>query len=221
VNTTSPDISTKDVDAFCNFCTHLRAVYRHFQILFEETTTRRELLAEVADTFFYDLNQILFGHLILQICMITDPEQSGGSKNLTIAFLVNNSDFSTNPDKVNELKQLNDRIHKFREKILPARNKFIGHLDRHSVLNVQELGAANRSEWNQFWLDLQDFVHILHKHYIDANGHFYLDEIGDLSDADKLITALKESTYFRTLQNDSELARKCADVASNSKYYEA
>ena len=81
MTTTSPDISTKDVDAFCNFCTHLRAAYRHFQILFEETTTRRELLADVADTFFYDLNQILFGHLILQICMepftVPDPRRCG------------------------------------------------------------------------------------------------------------------------------------------------
>jgi hypothetical protein len=37
--------------------------------------------------------------LILQICKITDPEESMGRTNLTIKFLINNSDFSTAPSE--------------------------------------------------------------------------------------------------------------------------
>ena len=73
----------------------------------------------------------------------------------------------------------------------------------------------------QFWLDLQDFLHILHKHYIDAGGHFYLNGVGYLSDAESLVKALKESTYFHGLMSDREITQKCANVAFGSKYYHA
>lgn len=57
-----------------------------------------------------------------------------------------------------------------------------------------------------------------HKHYIDPAGRFYLNGIGYLSDADSLVKALKEGTYFQVLLNDKETARKSADVAFNSRF---
>jgi len=109
---------------------------------------------------------MLIEHLILQICKITDPEGSFGRKNLTITFLVNNSDFSTAPAELERLRGLSDSMHAFRAKIAPARNRLIGHLDRHSVLDGKALGGADKDEWLQFWLDLQAFLHIMDKHYI-------------------------------------------------------
>jgi hypothetical protein len=53
-------------------------------------------------------------------------------------------------------------MHNFRAKIVLARNRLIGHLDRESVLLRQPLGGAQPNEWNRFWLDLQEFLHILH-----------------------------------------------------------
>jgi hypothetical protein len=221
VNTPPPNVSKDDVDTFCNFCVFLRSIFRHSQILFEEGgNLRRELLQSVAPTFFGDMNHLLIEHLILKICKITDQE-SFGHKNLTVKFLINNADFSTAPSELDRLKQLADSMHAFRAKIVPARNKLIGHLDRHSVLEGKALGGAEKSEWNQFWLDLQEFLHILHKHYIDSNGHFYLNGVGYLSDADTLVKALKESTYFRALLEDTRFTQRCADAAFNSKYHEA
>jgi len=97
----------------------------------------------------------------------------------------------------------------------------IGHLDLESVRLDQKLGAAEPDEWNQFWLDLQDFLQIMHKHYIDPGGHFYLNAVCYLSDADNLVQALKESTYFRALLDNKETTKKSAEVAFNSKFYEA
>lgn len=112
-------------------------------------------------------------------------------------------------------------MHGFRAQIILARNKLIGHLDRHSVHDGKELGAADKKLWNQFWLDLQDFLHILHKRYVDPQSVFYLNGVGQLSDADSLVKALKESTYFQTLLADRTLTSKCADVAFGSKYSQA
>jgi transcriptional regulator with XRE-family HTH domain len=223
VTTITPHVSTNDVEAFCNFCVSMRSIFRHYKILFNEDAAnlRRELLDSIAPTFFRDMSEMLIEHLILQICKITDPEESFGRKNLTVTFLINNSDFSAAPGKLKRLKSLSDSMHAFRVKILPARNRLIGHLDRHSVLDGKALGGADEGEWVQFWLDLQSFLNIMHQHYIDPSGHFYLNGVGYLSDADSLIKALKESTYFGTLLHDKTLTQKCADVAFTSKYYEA
>jgi transcriptional regulator with XRE-family HTH domain len=218
---TTSEVSGADVDAFSNFCVSLGSIWRHHQIVFDGTDLQRELLQNIAHTFFGDLNQLLIEHLILQICKITDPEESMGRKNLTVKFLLANSDFSTTPSELDKLKRLSDSMHNFRAKIVHARNRLIGHLDRESVLLGQPLGGADNKEWNQFWLDLQDFLQIVHKRYVDPHGHFYLNGIGQLSDADLLVKALKESTYFHALLDDKTITKKAGEVAFASKYSKA
>lgn len=221
--TAYPDgVTQDDVQSFCDFCVSLRSTFRHFQILFEEGgDLRRELLNSIAPMFFDDLNHLLIDHLILQICKVTDREESQRRKNLTILFFINNSDFLSAPIELAKLKQLGESMVAFRKKLLPARHKLVGHLDRDSVLEGNALGEAEKSEWEKFWLDLQDFTHILHKRYIDPDGTFYLNAAGPLSDADSLIRAIKRSTYFETLISSPETRRVCANVIRSSKYSDA
>jgi AbiU2 len=193
----------------------------HHSTLFEGSPLRRELLQEIAPTFFADLNALLIEHLILQICAMTDREESMGRKNLTVKFLIAHSDFSSEPMVLAKLERLSDNMHAFSRKIRPARNRFIGHLDREKILQGASLGGAPRKDWEQFWLDLQDFLEIIHKHYVNSVGHFYLSGISLISDADSLVKALKESTYFCEMLDDNETTRKSSDVAFNSKYFEA
>ena len=72
-----------------------------------------------------------------------------------------------------------------------------------------------------FRLDLQDFLAIVYKRYVDASVTFYLNGVGGMSDADEVLKALKESTYFRALLDDETLTRRVADIAFNSKYHDA
>jgi hypothetical protein len=117
-----------------------------------------------------------------------------GRTNLTVEFLIEHSDFSSAPATLDRLKRLSGGIHAFRNKIVPARNKFIAHLDRKSVQLGQPLGGAPQEDWLQFWLDLQDFLNIMYKHYVDPNG-FWLNAVSR-SDAHMLVMALKDSTYL-------------------------
>lgn len=216
------NVSQEDVKAFCAICESLLATRHHFQILFEEGgELRRELLQQTSPFFFNDLNEMLIEHLILQICKITDPEESFGRKNLTINFLISNSDFSNAAGELQELGRLNKSIQAFREKILPARHKLISHIDRGSVLAGKSLGGTDQNSWDQFWRDLEEFTRILHRRYVDPDFDYRLNEIALLSDADSLVKAIKESTYFWTLLKDTKFTEKCADVALGSKYSEA
>jgi transcriptional regulator with XRE-family HTH domain len=218
----SSEVSKEDVNAFCNFCVSLRSTFLHYQIIFEEgADLRRELLKSIAPIFFGDLNLMLIEHMILQICKITDPEETRGHKNLTVLFLLNNCNLPAASAELSQLRRLSDSMHGFRAKIIDARNKFIGHLDRRSVHDGKALGDADKKLWNQFWHHLEDFLHILHKQYVDPQGVFKLNQVAQLSDADSLMKALRESSYFQTLLADKKLTSKCADVAFGSKYASA
>ncbi len=214
-------VTSRDVKKFIDHCVILRAFWSHYQTLFDGSDLKRELLQKTADKFFRDLNLMLIEHLILQICKLTDPESTSGKRNLTVQFLIKNADFSASPRELAELTKIAARMDAFSKRIRPARNKFISHLDLDAALGRKALGGASIAAWRRFWFDLQDFVAIMNKRYVDARAPFYLNGIGMVSDADQLVKALKESTYLWDLLEDKTLTRKVADVAFKSKYHEA
>jgi hypothetical protein len=154
------------------------------------------VVGSTANTFFHDLNLILIQHLILQICKLTDSEATRGIRNLTTWFLLKNSDFSCTPSVPRKLTQLIKSLERFRKRLLPARNKFISHLDLDDSLARKALGRAPIGAWRQFWLDLQSFAEILQKRYVHTKFSFHLNAISGVSDANQLVKALKESRYF-------------------------
>lgn len=220
MSATAPNISA-EADAFCNRCVYLRSLYVHYETLFERTGLRNELMKRVAPIFFGDLAQALAEIVVLEVCKLTDPEGRAGRRNLSVEYLVNNYDRSAPRDETDALRSAAAKLHAFRAKVEPARNKLIGHLDLDAVLSGEPLGGAALDEWRQFWLDLQDFARIVHKRYVDGDGAFYVNAVGYVSDAELLVKALKESVAYGLLLEIGSVTRECADVAFNSKYYEA
>jgi hypothetical protein len=212
-------VTKEDVEAFTGICVSLRSIWQHYWILFEGAKLNRELLADVAPIFFSDICALLREHLVLHICRITDREEMSGRENLTVAFLVSHSNFPSGT--LEKLQRLSDGIHGFRKIILPARNRFISHLDLEAIRAGDLLGSVEPEKWNQFWLDLQDFVHIVHKHYVDASGHFYLNGIAMASDADSLVQALRESRYFRDAMDDKQVGKRVTEIGFKSRFYDA
>jgi hypothetical protein len=183
--------SSRDLKSFIDQCVFIRSVYEHARILFGDSSpSDRERMTRSAPTFFGDLNQILNEYIILQICKITDPARDFRSnENHTIAFFLEHYDFSSNPSAFQRLRELDGRLQVFRQRLLPARNKLISHSDRTAILAGKPLGDALPDEWQQFWLDLQETICLIHK--VVAGEPFHLNDVSMLSDADGLLKALQ------------------------------
>lgn len=214
-------VKRRDVNKFVDHCIILCAVWQHYQELFEASALRRELLGTVAPTFFGDLNLLLIEHLILQICKLSDKDGTEKRRNLTTHFLANNADLSKTPASKKRLAQLVRQIARFRKRIKHARNKAISHLDLHTAHRRTSLGGAPVAAWDQFWLDLEEFVAILHKRYVNPKGSFRLLGVGGVSDANQLVQALREHTFFRAAIADTSIARRIGDIAFAAKFHSA
>ena len=210
-----------EIEAMANVCVRLRSIWRHYEILFEEGELRRTLMHRIAPVFFGDLNQLLIEQLVLEVCRLTDPAVTKGRTNLTIDYVMRESDFAGAPEDFDRLITLRDNIHQFRSKIIPARNRLIGHLDRDAVMAAQPLGPTSEAEWTQFWNDLEEFLNVVHKRYVDPSGSFMLNNVGMISDADSLVKALKESTYFHCALDDHALSGRVADIGFESEFTNA
>ena len=187
---------TQDIEIFANYCVFMRSIYLHARELFETSSDEdKALMGMTAGTFFGDLNRVLNEYVILQVCKITDPAHDiRNNDNHTIAFLLEHYNFSSDPPILKRLEDLQARMEAFRKKILPARNKLISHLDRAAILAARPLGAATDEEWNQFWLDLENFICIVHRKVIGSS--FYLNGVAGLSDAGDLLKALRQGSYL-------------------------
>ena len=189
----------------------------HYRTPFEGSDKKRELLQTTAPIFFRDLNVMFIEQLVQRICRLTDDAQTGKRKNLTIKFLIEYTDFTASPGANAKLSTLSDLIHRFRGNIKIARDRFISHLDLEAVRLDQPLGTALDDEWKQFWLDLQDFLNLLLRHHGD-NGHFYLNAMGCMSDADSLVAALRNAKLFHAVLEDHAITRRAMCAADTSPF---
>jgi AbiU2 len=189
---------TEDIEIFANYCVFTRSIYLHARDLFETSSAEdKALMGTTASTFFGDLSRVLNEYIILQVCKITDVARDNrNNDNYTIAFLLEHYDFSSDPPILKRLTELHASMQEFRQKILPARHKLIAHLDRAAILAARPLGAATDDEWNQFWLDLQEFIYIVHRKVTGSS--FYLNGVAGRSDAGDLLKALRRPIRYPT-----------------------
>jgi putative transcriptional regulator len=184
-------VAVEDVRAFANACVYARSLYMHYKAIFEDAPLNENPLKKSSPYFFGDLGWMIREYIILQVCKLTDPAADGrGNENLTVKFLTANADFGADPAGAVELRARAEKIEQFRSQLKPARDKFISHLDRKSILNGQPLGGAPTDVWVDFWLDLQVFVKLLWKRYV-GDDSMYICAVAGSSDAVVMIQALR------------------------------
>lgn len=204
------------IEVFADHCVFMRSVYLHGCVLFETSSAaEKEMMSRAAHVFFGDLNRILVEFLIQQVCNITDPASDcRKNENFTVEFLLQQYGFGAGSETLREkLDMLSAKLKNFRTRLLPARNKLISHMDRAAILAGEALGAASQSDWDEFWLNLEDLVSTIHEKVVGTR--FEISSVGNLTDADGLLKALRHGAWFDQLAHgaDPAIARKCADLA--------
>jgi len=210
----------EDIKVFADACAFSRSVYLHFRTLYETSTDDdRARMGRAAEILFGDLHQIFVEYIILQICKITDPANDfKKNDNHTVAFLLKHYGLTGDAKIGPRLTELDQKTQAFRQKLLPARNKLISHADRDAILAGDKLGGAPQAEWDQFWLDLEELVNIIHERV--TGEQFRVTEIGMLTDADGLLKALHHAEHFDQLLSDKtpNVAQRAAEVAFSQRY---
>lgn len=193
---------TQVVRAFCEECVWLHSIRMHFTDLFESSDERSKLLAEIASTFFYDLNLVLIDYMLLQQCKLTDPASSGINKdNLTTNFILQLG-WSTETGVI--LEEQNQRLMEFRTKIVDARRKLVAHLDLRARLGTLNLGQFSKKDEANFWEALQVFVNAAHDEAI--GGPFEIRVAMQDGDVSSLVHHLKDAVdYSHLLESSPEL----------------
>jgi len=64
----------------------------------------------------------------------------------------------------------------------------------------------------------KDFLELMFRHHVDPNGHFYLNSMGNMSDADSLLTALRNAKLFHAVMSDRKIATRALRAADTSTF---
>lgn len=192
------------LNEFYHLCVEARFDFDLYQSLFETDVKATEFCMNYAPHFFYDINRIVTHALILQLCKLTDPAGSGSKMNLTTNYILDKLPW---PPRVKaDLTHFNNLLMNFRAKIEQARSKRIAHTDLHSqVERLDAMGKFNRGEDSQFFLDLQSFFDVAHRHVFGASTRPIA--AGMSTDTYKVVRAIEKATLFDRCHRCTEKQR--------------
>ena len=132
--------------------------YQTFHNLYSLDPEFIVIMNEVAPVFSHDLANILQRDWILKVCRISDPAKShvkgrGLIENLTINHL--QEQIIALRLETPALKLIHARIMRFAKTVRPARNRFIAHVDRETVVLRRRLGGFQARRGVIFLRNLQ------------------------------------------------------------------
>lgn len=146
-------------DHFRTECAWITNCYNLYRFLYEGGKKTDALLARTALAFFHDLNRIIVEYLLLQICKITDPAESRGRQNLTVANL--NKNLDSLGLLTQDLIDLEAQLNGYRDLIKLARDKLISHLDWQAVQDGRPLGEHEAVEVRRFFGSLFKYTDLV------------------------------------------------------------
>ena len=142
--------------AFRKQCIWLQCCYNTYSDLYESEDETKDVLQASASKFFGDLNIILIEYTLLQVCKITDPDESQGRKNLTVEHV--NTALREANRMTDEITHFSCGLSRYRKLVKDGRNRLISHLDKESVLKGLPIGDHAEEEVTAFFENLYGYV---------------------------------------------------------------
>jgi hypothetical protein len=191
----------KYVERFCEYVFWLKQVHDTSEYLMQDNVTQ-SILQQTAHTFFYDLNYILEQYFLLEAAKLCDPARSADGKfeNFTVDNLIESAAWSNKCIK--KISRPRITVLSFGKHIKTARNKFIAHFDKGTVLSGKNIRKFPKGKRQVFLTALEKICNVFHK---EAFGKVYGEMIpnhrGDVLD---LIMALKKAIVFDKLISENK-----------------
>lgn len=194
-------------------------IYRQ---LYGTSKERIELLNVSALEFFWIIQDVLWDEILLNICRLADPIQSGrdkkSKKNLCLEMLCQIIKGLLQEDLYSDLC---NSLSRFREKcdaLKKYRNKRIAHLDLKAFLNEKSkcLPGISRAMIEDVLKELRFFMNLIDGFYKDSETAY--EHCIMTGDGEFLITALKQALRYEELWRSGKV-----DIMDlqNSRYYKA
>lgn len=185
--------------------TWLNAKWLEFRKLYARSEERIELLNGTADFFFGVIQRVLWDDVLLHIARMTDPQEHGKNKNLTLRAL---PDAVPDPDLAAELRVLVATALSCSEFAREWRNKHLAHRDLSHALDVKAtpLPGVSRQQIREVLDSFGKILNCLLRAYRDEELMYR--EFLTHSDADALAHYLVLAVRAEELQRERVLQGK-------------
>lgn len=168
----------------------LSSYWDRYEALFG-SAERVSVLNENSGNFWHAIQLVLFDHVLLGICRLTDPPQMGSRQNLTVSQLYQ---LDPGPHKA-ELLRLVRRAERRAEFARSWRNKRIAHNDFDQTVGPADgLARATRNKVRDALIGIHDVLRwILLRHF---DSSLSLPEVGD-DDTNQMMRGLADGNAVR------------------------
>jgi len=181
---------------------------------------RVDLLNEMAQGYFYQLQFLMLDDVVLSVARLMDPARSKGDENMTLRLLLERVEAPAvepaGPKAAkSELETLLEIIDKLGKPLRKHRHKRIAHADyqHHAAVVGSVLPGISIAMINDVLKALAKFMNTVQTKYED--GITAYAAVDSLSDGDSLIRSLQKAADWKDLIKDP-LERR--DRIANSRY---
>ncbi|MGB7295577.1 MAG: hypothetical protein WBC70_08295 [Candidatus Aminicenantales bacterium] len=194
-------------------------IYRQ---LYGTSKERIELLNESAPNYFWIIQDVLWDEILLDICRLADPIQSGrdkkSKKNLCLEMLCQIIKELGREDLYSDICNSLSRFREKCEGLKKHRNKRIGHLDLRVFLNEKSkyLPGISRAMIEDVLKELRFFMNSINGFYRDSETAYELCIM--TGDGEFLINALKQALRYEELWRAGKIG--IMDL-QNTKHYKS
>ena len=173
-----------------------------YRQLFAESARRIEMLNECAFAFFYVIQDVLLGEILVCLSKLTDPAMSGKHDNLSLEQLQTRLEIHGDKALALQTRSILDSLH---VKYIPFRkwrNKQLAHLDLSTSMksSANPLPDVSREMIEEALSLLRNFMNKIEMHYCDSEmgyEHFIMS-----SDGDALLGILRYGLRYEELLKD-------------------
>lgn len=174
--------------------------------LYDFSEKRIDLINECAPNFFYIIQDILLGEIIISLSKLTDLSSSHGFDNLSFEQLQLRVDLQKEKNLSNTLRKLLDDLHKKCQPFRLWRNKRLAHLDLTTAMksSLSPLPGISKNMIEGALELIREYMNTIERYYLQSETgyeHFLMQ-----ADGEALISMLKYGLRYEELLNEGKMS---------------